>query len=56
MDQMTQDAQSAARDFADKGMAQAKDFYERGRESAEKATEMFETSLSTASKARRISA
>jgi phasin len=50
VDQMTQEAQSAARDFADKGMAQAKDFYERGRESAEKATEMFESSMSTASK------
>ena len=50
MDHITNDAQTAARDFADKGMEQAKDFYERGRESAEKATEMFETSLSTASK------
>lgn len=45
-----QEAQNVARDFADKGMQQVKDIYERGRDGAEKATEMFETTLSTASK------
>ena len=41
---------AAFREFAERGVAQAKDTYEKMRAAAEEATEAIETSYSTASK------
>jgi phasin len=44
------EAQNVARDFAEKGTQQAKEFYERSKVGAEKASELFETSIAQVSR------